>query len=143
MIPLSVPSQVGVPGTAVVRDGTPGRPIRVGWWFDALLVAGLAGLTAARWCGGRRYCAWTLVVRDWCDAHRPPPVHITGLVLDHLGQGGTTDDDHAGRGLCAGLTATQRPPILPAGVAVTRLLGLLPRPANVGGPGSDDQATWR
>jgi membrane-associated phospholipid phosphatase len=55
--------------------------------LDGLLVAGFAGLTAA--------LVWwppllelDLRVRDWCDAHRPPPARIVGWVLDHLGQGG-------------------------------------------------------
>lgn len=65
----------------------PARPIRVGWWFDALLVVGFAGLTAALvwWPPLLRL---DLVTRDWCDAHRPAPAHIVGLVMDHLGQGG-------------------------------------------------------
>lgn len=57
-----------------------------GWWVDALLVAGFAGLTAA--------LVWVpallrvdLAVRDWCDAHRPPPVRLLMLCLDHIGQG--------------------------------------------------------
>lgn len=61
-------------------------PVPRHWWPDALLVLGFAALTAA--------LVWVpallrvdLAVRDWCDAHRPPPVHLLMLVLDHIGQG--------------------------------------------------------
>lgn len=116
VIPLSGASQVGVPGTAVARDGTPGRPIRVGWWFDALLVAGFAGLTAALvwWPPLLRL---DLAVRDWCDAHRPPPAHIVGLVLDHLGQGGPLMTITLVVAFVLAWRLRSVRPILPAGVA--------------------------
>ncbi len=63
------------------------RPTPAGWWVEALLIAAFAGLTAA--------LAWLpplleldIVVRDWADGHRPPPVRWAVLVMDHLGQGG-------------------------------------------------------
>ncbi|MEO3778428.1 phosphatase PAP2 family protein [Micromonospora sp. B11E3] len=62
-------------------------PVPAGWWFDALLVAAFAALTAA--------LAWSppllrldIAVRDWCDAHRPPPVYVVMRILDGFGQGG-------------------------------------------------------
>jgi hypothetical protein len=74
--------------TGLLRDGrTPARPVRFGWWFDALLVAAFAGLTAALvwWPPLLRL---DVATRDWVDSHRPPPAHVVGLILDHLGQGG-------------------------------------------------------
>ncbi|MFU8852865.1 phosphatase PAP2 family protein [Micromonospora sp. SL1-18] len=62
-------------------------PVPRGWWFDGLLVAAFAALTAALvW--------WSplldvdIAVRDWCDAHRPTPVSVLMLFFDYLGQGG-------------------------------------------------------
>jgi membrane-associated phospholipid phosphatase len=62
-------------------------PRPAGWWFDGLLVAALAALTAALvwWPPLVRL---DLAVRDWCDGHRPAPVFALMLALDHLGQGG-------------------------------------------------------
>ena len=58
-----------------------------GWRLDVSLVAGFGVLTAA--------LVWwpplldlDLMVRDWCDLHRPPPIRTMMWVLDHLGQGG-------------------------------------------------------
>ncbi|MGW5668213.1 phosphatase PAP2 family protein [Micromonospora sp. NPDC003776] len=77
------------------EDGDPTRPlgrpalavVPAGWLFDGLLVAGLAGLTAALvwWPPLLRL---DIAVRDWCDRHRPGPVNALMVVLDHLGQGG-------------------------------------------------------
>jgi membrane-associated phospholipid phosphatase len=55
--------------------------------LDALLVAGLTGLTAALvwWPPLLRL---DLTARDWCDAQRPPPAAAVAWVMDHLGQGG-------------------------------------------------------
>ncbi|GAA2216755.1 hypothetical protein GCM10010429_45520 [Micromonospora olivasterospora] len=62
-------------------------PVPAGWWFDALLVAAFAALTAALvwWPPLLRL---DIAVRDWCDGHRPPPVSALMRVLDGLGQGG-------------------------------------------------------
>jgi membrane-associated phospholipid phosphatase len=58
-----------------------------GWWFELLLVAAFAGLTAALvWWGPILHL--DLWVRDFCDAHRPPPLAVIALCLDYLGQGG-------------------------------------------------------
>jgi membrane-associated phospholipid phosphatase len=68
-----------------------GRPALVvvpaGWWCDGLLVAALAGLTAALvwWPPLLRL---DLTVRDWCDQQRPGPVSVLMRVFDYLGQGG-------------------------------------------------------
>jgi membrane-associated phospholipid phosphatase len=70
-----------------MRDGTPGPPVRHGWWLDGLLLAAFGGLTAALvWWPS--LITLDLAVRDWADAHRPPPVADLLWVFDHLGQGG-------------------------------------------------------
>lgn len=97
-----------------------GRPALVvvpaGWLFDGLLVAGLAGLTAALvwWPPLLRL---DIAVRDWCDLHRPAPVNALMMVLDYLGQGGplTTVTVLVSFGL-AWRYRTVRP-IIPAGLA--------------------------
>ncbi|MFC5922904.1 phosphatase PAP2 family protein [Micromonospora vulcania] len=70
--PLGVPALVPVP--------------RV-WWFDLLLLVALVALTAALvwWSPLLRL---DIIVRDWCDQHRPPPVGTMMLIFDYLGQGG-------------------------------------------------------
>jgi membrane-associated phospholipid phosphatase len=61
-------------------------PVPAHWWPDVLLALGFAALTAALvWVPA--LLRLDLAVRDWCDAHRPPPVHLLMLGLDHLGQG--------------------------------------------------------
>ncbi|MEU2611005.1 phosphatase PAP2 family protein [Micromonospora sp. NPDC007271] len=62
-------------------------PIPRGWWFDGLLVAAFAALTAALvwWSPLLRL---DLAVRDWCDAHRSGPVSAMMKFFDYLGQGG-------------------------------------------------------
>jgi membrane-associated phospholipid phosphatase len=57
-----------------------------GWWLDGLLLAGLAGLTAA--LAGGWLLDVDLAVRDWVDAHRPAPAYWIARVLNMLGQGG-------------------------------------------------------
>ncbi|MFI6263793.1 phosphatase PAP2 family protein [Micromonospora sp. NPDC051006] len=63
------------------------RPVPAGWWFDGLLLAALAALTAALvwWPPLLRL---DIIVRDWCDQHRPRPVWWLMWVFDHVGQGG-------------------------------------------------------
>ncbi|MEU8262590.1 phosphatase PAP2 family protein [Micromonospora sp. NPDC048999] len=62
-------------------------PVPRGWWFDGLLVAAFAVLTAALvwWAPLLRV---DIAVRDWCDAHRPAPVYVLMRAFDYLGQGG-------------------------------------------------------
>jgi membrane-associated phospholipid phosphatase len=57
-----------------------------GWWYDALLLLGLAGLTLAL-AGGALLDA-DLAVRDWVDDNRPRPAYWIAIVLNKLGQGG-------------------------------------------------------
>ncbi|MFC0505547.1 phosphatase PAP2 family protein [Micromonospora costi] len=62
-------------------------PVPKSWWFDGLLLAGLVALTAGLiwWPPLLRL---DIVVRDWCDQHRPDPVSTMMWFFDHLGQGG-------------------------------------------------------
>nr|MDT0660226.1 phosphatase PAP2 family protein [Micromonospora sp. DSM 115978] len=63
------------------------RPVRpAGWWFDWLLLAGLAALTGVLAAG--LLLNMDLAIRDWCDAHRPPVAYWTARVFNFLGQGG-------------------------------------------------------
>jgi membrane-associated phospholipid phosphatase len=57
-----------------------------GWWYDALLLLGLAGLTLVL-AGGWLLDA-DLAVRDWVDDNRPEPAYWIAVVLNKLGQGG-------------------------------------------------------
>jgi membrane-associated phospholipid phosphatase len=63
-------------------------PVRpAGWWFDALLLAGLGALTVALSAGG--LLDVDLTVRDWVDAHRPPWAYWLARTANLLGQGGS------------------------------------------------------
>jgi hypothetical protein len=81
------PARREPPPVSSRRGSAPSRPTLHGWWVEALLVAGFAALTAALvwWPPVLRF---DLAVRDWCDAHRPPPAARVAWMLDHLGQGG-------------------------------------------------------
>ena len=57
------------------------------WWPDALAVAAFVGLTVAL-VKVPALLRLDLFVRDWVDAHRPPPVYWAVLTADRLGQGG-------------------------------------------------------
>jgi membrane-associated phospholipid phosphatase len=63
------------------------RPVApAGWWYDGLLLAGLAALTFAL---ARGYLLdLDVAVRDWVDAHRPEPAYWIARALNLLGQGG-------------------------------------------------------
>ena len=63
------------------------RPVRpAGWWFDALLLAALAGLTLALVNG--HLLGLDQQVRAWSGAHQPAFPYWTARVLNFLGQGG-------------------------------------------------------
>ncbi|GAB4103726.1 phosphatase PAP2 family protein [Micromonospora taraxaci] len=71
--------------TAVRRDLRL-RPVRpAGWWFDALLLVGLVGLTAA--LAANHLFGLDRAVADWADAHRPTAAYWVARVLNFLGQG--------------------------------------------------------
>ncbi|QOC95120.1 phosphatase PAP2 family protein [Micromonospora craniellae] len=63
---------------------TPVHP--AGWWFDALLIAGFAALTAVL-ATGRLY-GLDLAVSEWAFAHAPTPLYWTARAFNLLGQGG-------------------------------------------------------
>lgn len=102
--------------TGLTRDGCPARPLRRGWWFDVVLVAAFCALTVGlvTWPTLRRL---DLATRDWSDAHRPPPAHVLGLVLDHLGQGGYLIAITVGVSFVVGWRRRSVRPVLLAGLA--------------------------
>lgn len=57
-----------------------------GWWFDAVLLGALAGLTLAL-ANGLLLDLDTTVER-WCDLHRTPAGRLLASVVNRLGQGG-------------------------------------------------------
>ena len=63
----------------------PAKPI-LGWWFDLVLVAAFAGLTAALIDG--HLLTLDQRVADWSLSHQPAPFYWTARVLNYLGQGG-------------------------------------------------------
>jgi membrane-associated phospholipid phosphatase len=56
-----------------------------GWLVDVLLLAALVGLTAALWAGA--LVDLDVAVRDWVDAHRPPPADLVARILNLVAQG--------------------------------------------------------
>jgi membrane-associated phospholipid phosphatase len=130
------PTTVDPYRTGRTRDGRAARPLRRGWWFDGALVAAFCALTVA-------LATWPpllrldLATRDWADAHRPPPAHVLGLVLDHLGQGGYLIAISVGVGAVLAWRRRSVRPILPAAVAavvVTVLVLVLKRWTERGAP---------
>lgn len=59
---------------------------RLGWWFDVLLLAAVAGLTALLAAG--HLLDVDLAVSDWAFGYRPAVLHYPSLVANYLGQGG-------------------------------------------------------
>ncbi|WP_329105006.1 phosphatase PAP2 family protein [Micromonospora sp. NBC_01699] len=57
-----------------------------GWWFDVLLLIGLAGITLAL-ANGHLYGV-DQSVREWSDNHRPDVAYWVARVFNFLGQGG-------------------------------------------------------
>ncbi|MFI5840410.1 phosphatase PAP2 family protein [Catenuloplanes sp. NPDC051500] len=58
---------------------------RLGWWFDGLLLAALAGLTALLAAG--HLLDVDLAVSDWAFDVQPAVLHYPSYVLNYLGQG--------------------------------------------------------
>jgi membrane-associated phospholipid phosphatase len=86
------------------------------WWPDVAAAVAFIALTVALIRIGALLQV-DLRVRDWVDAHRPPPVKWTVLGMDYLGQGGPI----MVLTLCVGFALawhyrTVRP-IMPAGLA--------------------------
>ncbi|WP_157240321.1 phosphatase PAP2 family protein [Catenuloplanes japonicus] len=59
---------------------------RLGWWFDVLLLAALAGLTALLAAG--HLLDLDLAVSDWAFGFQPAVLHYPSYVANYLGQGG-------------------------------------------------------
>ncbi|MEO3779123.1 phosphatase PAP2 family protein [Micromonospora sp. B11E3] len=88
------------------------RPVRpAGWWFDALLLAALAGLTAA--LAADRLLGVDRAVADWADAHRPAPAEWTAVVLNYLGQGSPLTLIALGAGVLLAVRVRSVLPVLP------------------------------
>ncbi|WP_307854410.1 phosphatase PAP2 family protein [Micromonospora sp. C31] len=72
--------------TTTVRGKVQLRPVRpAGWWFDALLLTALVGMTVA--LANERLFGIDRAVADWSQAHRPTAAHWTAVILNYLGQG--------------------------------------------------------
>ncbi len=72
--------------TTTVRRRVRLAPVRpAGWWFDALLLAALVGLTVALAAGW--FFGIDRSVADWADAHRPTAARWVAIILNYLGQG--------------------------------------------------------
>ena len=63
------------------------RPVRpAGWWFDLLMVALFALLTAALASG--HLVKLDQDIANWIDGHQPAPLYWSARVLNYFGQGG-------------------------------------------------------
>lgn len=63
------------------------RPVRPGgWWFDALLLAGFAGLTALLAAGA--LLGLDKDISRWCSRHQTDPTYWAARVFNFLGNGG-------------------------------------------------------
>jgi membrane-associated phospholipid phosphatase len=71
--------------TATIPPPARTRPL-LGWWFDLVLVAAFAGLTALLADG--HLLTLDQRVADWAFAHQPAPIYWTARVFNYLGQGG-------------------------------------------------------
>jgi membrane-associated phospholipid phosphatase len=63
------------------------RAVRpAGWWFDGLLLVGLAAITLA--LANDQLLGVDLAIRHWSEGHRPDVAYWISRVLNYLGQGG-------------------------------------------------------
>ncbi|WP_433533667.1 phosphatase PAP2 family protein [Micromonospora sp. CA-263727] len=87
------------------------RPVRpAGWWFDALLLAALVGLTGALAAGW--FFGIDRAVADWADAHRPTAAWWIAAVLNYLGQGTPLTLIAAGLGVLLAIRLRSARPLL-------------------------------
>ncbi|MEW2380917.1 phosphatase PAP2 family protein [Micromonospora sp. NPDC047707] len=108
--------------TTTVRREPRLRPVRpAGWWFDAVLLAGLVTLTAALAAG--HLFGLDRAVADWSDAHRPTVAYWVARILNYLGQGTPLTLIAAGLGALLAVRLRSVRPLLPpvAGFAATYL----------------------
>jgi membrane-associated phospholipid phosphatase len=108
-------------GTTVTQRQRPDRAadaqrIRpAGWWFDVLLVAAFAAITAAL-AAGWLYGVDTAVYQ-WCHAHRPDAAYWTARALNFLGNGGPLAAICAVLALVLAIRRRSIRPILPVAFA--------------------------
>ncbi|MDM4721096.1 phosphatase PAP2 family protein [Micromonospora sp. WMMA1363] len=92
------------------------QPVRPpGWWFDALLLAGLVALTTALTAG--HLFGLDRSVADWSDAHRPAGAYWVARILNHVGQGTPLTLIAAGLGALLAVRLRSVRPMLPPVVA--------------------------
>ncbi|MGK5741121.1 phosphatase PAP2 family protein [Micromonospora sp. URMC 103] len=92
------------------------RPVPAGWWLDGVSLAALVALTAGLiWW--QPLLRLDIVVRDWCDQHRPGPVSTMMWFFDHLGQGGILTAVTVGVSFWLAWRHRTVRPIIPAGLA--------------------------
>ncbi|TDC32729.1 phosphatase PAP2 family protein [Micromonospora sp. 15K316] len=102
--------------TAGVREPVRLRPVRpAGWWYDALLVAALVGLTVA--LTDHQLFGIDRTVADWAQEHRPAAAYWAARVLNLLGQGTPLTLIAAGLGVLVAVRVRSIRPVLPAVVA--------------------------
>ncbi|MFI6261181.1 phosphatase PAP2 family protein [Micromonospora sp. NPDC051006] len=102
--------------TTAVRRKVQLRPVRpAGWWFDALLLAGLVGLTVA--LAADQLFGIDRAVADWAQAHRPTAAYWVARVLNLLGQGTPLTLLAAGLGVLVAVRVRSIRPVLPPVVA--------------------------
>ncbi|WP_433345013.1 phosphatase PAP2 family protein [Micromonospora sp. CA-111912] len=98
--------------TQAVRRKAQLRPVRpAGWWWDALLVAALVGLTAA--LAADRLFGVDRAVADWAEAHRPTAAYWVAVVFNYLGQGSPLTLIALGMGVLLAVRARSVRPVLP------------------------------
>ncbi|MEV4809319.1 phosphatase PAP2 family protein [Micromonospora avicenniae] len=98
--------------TAGVREPVRLRPVRpAGWWYDALLLAALAGLTVA--LTTHHLFGLDRAVADWADTHRPTVAYWVARTLNLLGQGTPLTLIAAGLGVLVAIRIRSIRPILP------------------------------
>ncbi|MEW2375911.1 phosphatase PAP2 family protein [Micromonospora sp. NPDC047812] len=98
--------------TTTVRGKAQLRPVRpAGWWFDALLLTALVGMTVA--LADERLFGIDRAVADWSQAHRPTAAHWTAVVLNYLGQGTPLTLIALGLGVLLAVRLRSVRPVLP------------------------------
>ncbi|MFG3713044.1 phosphatase PAP2 family protein [Micromonospora sp. NPDC049460] len=110
--PRRAGSVVRVRETTTVRPRARLRPVRpAGWWFDALLLAALFGLTVA--LTAERFFGIDRAIADWSEAHRPTAARVTAVFLNYLGQGTPLTLIALGLGVLLAVRLRSLRPVLP------------------------------
>ncbi|MEV4197274.1 phosphatase PAP2 family protein [Micromonospora globbae] len=88
------------------------RPVRpAGWWYDALLLAALVGLTVA--LVTHQLFGVDRAVADWAQEHRPAAAYWVARVLNLLGQGTPLTLIAVGLGVLLAVRVRSVRPVLP------------------------------